>query len=48
MTLENLLAIQKLQAFEPSAACVEQATYLLAHTESWLKANRPDLLGAVD
>lgn len=66
MTLENLLAIQKLQAFEPSAvgvqrnqndyegypvtdatvaACVEQATYLLRHAETWLKANRPDLLG---
>lgn len=27
------------------AACVEQATYLLRHAESWLKANRPDLLG---
>ena len=28
------------------AACLEQATYLLADTESWLMANHPNLLGA--
>lgn len=53
MTLENLLAIHRLQAFEPTPASVQcllasagrnLADARLAHTRQWLKRLRPELL----
>lgn len=44
MTLENLLAIHRLQAFEPTPAGRNLADALLAHTRQWLQHHRPELL----
>lgn len=52
MTLENLLAIHRLQAFEATSSGVLRllasaernlADAILAHTWQWLKIHRPDL-----
>ena len=47
MTLENLLAIHRLQQFEATPESVLRllaSAELLSHTRAWLQENRPDLL----